>query len=395
MSDFLVCKVENPLYFLQKVGVDPASVPIFKRKGSFISLLIYDVPVIAANVIKQEMLAAGADAAVHKHAITHKVEKTDVLTMGTLAQHQKLIDKLSKMNYWGLSDIAKQIEECLFKEKINEIELPSGKKLVFDRTLIMGIVNITPDSFYEKSRVDKDKVTDFVDKMIKEGADIIDVGAESTRPGSERVSEQEELERVIPVIEQIRKNFDVIISIDTYKATVAKEALKVGADIVNDISALRFDEKMAQVVSEYKPAVVLMHMKGEPKTMQQNPYYEDVIKELLEFFQERLQFMKKLNLADKVIIDPGIGFGKRLQDNLEILKRVEEFHIFKVPILIGASRKSFIGNLLNGLSPEERLFGTLAVTAHCVTKKVDILRVHDVLANLHVAKIISQLCNLK
>lgn len=391
----IVSKVENPVRFLQKIGVDPASIPIFNRKGAFISLLLYDVPVITANVIKQEMLAAGADAAVHKHAITHKVEKTDVLTMGTLAQHQKLIEKLLKMNYWGLSEVAKEIQECLFKEKVKQIELPSGKKLVFDRTLIMGIVNVTPDSFYEKSRIDRDKVIDFVGKMIREGADIIDVGAESTRPGSERVSEQEELERAIPVIEQIKKNFDVIISIDTYKASVAEEALKVGADIVNDISALRFDERMAQVVVQYKPAVVLMHMKGEPKTMQQNPYYEDVIKELLEFFKERLQFMGRLDLKEKVIIDPGIGFGKRLQDNLEILQRIEEFNTFKVPVLIGPSRKSFIGNLLNGIPPEERLFGTLAVTAHCAAKKVDILRVHDVLANLHVIKIISALNSLK
>ncbi len=391
----IVSKVENPLRFLQKVGVDPASVPIFTRKGSFISLLIYDVPVITANVIKQEMLAAGADAAVHKHAITHKVEKTDVLTMGTLAHHQKLIEKLLKMNYWGLSEIARQIQECLFKEKVKEIELPSGKKLSFHRTLVMGIVNVTPDSFYEKSRVDRNKVLDFVSKMVKEGADIIDVGAESTRPGSERVTEEEELERAIPVIEQIKKNFDVIISIDTYKASVAEEALKVGADIVNDISALRFDERMVQVVSQYKPAVVLMHMKGEPKTMQQNPYYEDVIKELFEFFEQRLQLMEKLNLKDKTIIDPGIGFGKRVQDNIEILQRIEEFNTFKVPILIGASRKSFIGNLLNGVPPEERLFGTLAVTAHCAAKKVDILRVHDVSPNLHVLKIISYLCQLE
>lgn len=392
MNDFIICKVDNPMNFLQKVGVDPASIPIFARKGSFVSLLIYDVPVIAANVIKQEMLAAGADAAVHKHTITHKIEKTDVLTMGTLGQHQKLIDKLSRMKYWGLDEIARQIEECLFKEHIKQIELPSGKKLVFDRTLIMGIMNLTPDSFYEKSRVDKDKVIDLAAKMISEKVDIIDVGGESTRPGSERVTEQEELDRVIPAIEIIKKNFDVIVSVDTYKANVAEEALKIGTDIVNDISALKFDERMAQVVSKYRPAVILMHMKGEPKTMQQNPYYEDVVKELLQFFQERLQLMKKLNLDDRVIIDPGIGFGKRLQDNLEILRRIDEFKTFKVPILIGASRKSFIGNLLDGIPPEERLYGTLAVSAYCVTKGVHIIRVHDILPNLHVTKIISQLC---
>ncbi|HPP70951.1 MAG TPA: dihydropteroate synthase, partial [Pseudothermotoga sp.] len=389
MSNFIVSKVENPISFLKKVGVDPASIPIFTKKGSFLSLMIYDVPVITANVIKQEMLAAGADAAVHKHAITHKVEKTDVLTMGTLAQHQKLIEKLSKMNYWSLSEIAREIQRCLLSDRISQIELPSGKKLIFDRTLIMGIVNVTPDSFYEKSRVDKSKVVDLVSKMVNEGVDIVDVGGESTRPGSDPVSEQEELDRVIPVVELIKNNFDVVVSVDTYKAKVAEEALKAGADIVNDISALRFDENMSQILMKYKPAVVLMHMKGEPKTMQQNPFYDDVIKELLTFFKDRLELMEKLGLKDKVIIDPGIGFGKRLEDNLEILRRIEEFKTFKVPILVGASRKSFIGKLLGDLPPEERLYGTLAVTAHCVARGVEIIRVHDVQANLHVARIIS------
>ncbi|MGJ8455457.1 dihydropteroate synthase [Pseudothermotoga sp. U03pept] len=393
MSDFVVSKVENPLSLLQSVGVDPASIPIFQRKGTFVSLMIYDVPVIAANVIKQEMLAAGGDAAVHKHAITHKVEKTNVLTMGTIAQHQRVVEKLSMMHYWQLDEIAKQIERCLFQQRIKQIELPSGKKLVFDRTLIMGIVNLTPDSFYKGSRVDGERVVDFVAKMIKEGVDIVDLGGESTRPGSERITEEEELNRVIPAVELIKKNFDVIISVDTYRAPVAQEALKIGADIINDISALRFDERMAQVLLEYKPAIVLMHMKGEPKTMQENPHYDDVIKELLFFFKERLELMKKLNLADRVIIDPGIGFGKRLEDNLEILRRIDEFKSFKVPVLVGASRKSFIGAILNNIPPEERLYGTLAVTAYCVSRKVDIVRVHDVLANSHVAKLISALIN--
>jgi len=391
MSDFVVSKVENPLSLLQSVGVDPASIPIFQRKGTFVSLMIYDVPVIAANVIKQEMLAAGGDAAVHKHAITHKVEKTNVLTMGTIAQHQRVVEKLSMMHYWQLDEIAKQIERCLFQQRIKQIELPSGKKLVFDRTLIMGIVNLTPDSFYKGSRVDGERVVDFVAKMIKEGVDIVDLGGESTRPGSERITEEEELNRVIPAVELIKKNFDVIISVDTYRAPVAQEALKIGADIINDISALRFDERMAQVLLEYKPAIVLMHMKGEPKTMQQNPHYDDVIRELMFFFKERLELMKKLNLADRVIIDPGIGFGKRLEDNLEILRRIDEFKSFKVPILVGASRKSFIGAILDGIPPQERLYGTLAVTAHCVSKEVDIVRVHDVLANSHVTKIIKKL----
>jgi dihydropteroate synthase len=386
--NFLITKVTNPLEHLSRVGVDPASIPIFRNKGEFVSLLIYDVPAISANVIKQEMLAAGGDAAVHKHSITLKVQHTNVLTMGTLAQHKKLIEKLSLMHYWNLDEIARDIKNCLFETKVRTIELPSGRKLEFEKPLIMGIVNVTPDSFYAASRVEKDKLIDFAARMIKEGVDIIDIGGESTRPGSDRISEEEELNRVVPAVEIVRKNFDVVISVDTYKAKVAEEALKNGAEMVNDVSALRFDPAMMDVLKTYKPAVVLMHMKGEPKTMQENPYYEDVVKEILYFFKERIEKLQQIGLEDKVIIDPGIGFGKRLVDNLEIIRRISEFNSLKKPLLVGASRKSFIGQVLGNLPPEERLYGTLAVTAYCVLNGVDIVRVHDVKENLHVIKLI-------
>ncbi|WP_448515974.1 dihydropteroate synthase [Pseudothermotoga sp.] len=386
--NFLISRVTNPVEHLSRIGVDPASVPIFKNKGEFVSLLIYDVPTISANVIKQEMLAAGGDAAVHKHSITLKVQSTNVLTMGTLAQHKKLIEKLSLMHYWNLDEIARDIKNCLFETKVRAIELPSGRRLEFEKPLIMGIVNVTPDSFYAASRVEKDKLIDFVARMVNEGVDIIDIGGESTRPGSDRISEEEELNRVIPAVETVRKNFDVFISVDTYKAKVAEEALKNGAEIVNDVSALRFDPAMMNVLKTYKPAVVLMHMKGEPKTMQENPYYEDVVKEILYFFKERIEKLQEIGLEDKVIIDPGIGFGKRLIDNLEIIRRISEFNSLKKPLLVGASRKSFIGQILGNLPPEERLYGTLAVTAYCVLNGVDIVRVHDVKENLHVIKLI-------
>jgi len=386
--NFLITKLTNPLEHLSRVSVDPASIPIFRNKGEFVSLLLYDVPAISANVIKQEMLAAGGDAAVHKHSITLKVQHTNVLTMGTLAQHKKLIEKLSLMHYWNLDEIARDIKNCLFETKVRTIELPSGRKLEFEKPLIMGIVNVTPDSFYAASRVEKDKLIDFAARMIKEGVDIIDIGGESTRPGSDRISEEEELNRVVPAVEIVRKNFDVVISVDTYKAKVAEEALKNGAEMVNDVSALRFDPAMMDVLKTYKPAVVLMHMKGEPKTMQENPYYEDVVKEILYFFKERIEKLQQIGLEDKVIIDPGIGFGKRLVDNLEIIRRISEFNSLKKPLLVGASRKSFIGQVLGNLPPEERLYGTLAVTAYCVLNGVDIVRVHDVKENLHVIKLI-------
>lgn len=385
---FLVTRVTNPVEHLSRVGVDPASIPIFQNKGEFVSLLIYDVPVISANVIKQEMLAAGGDAAVHKHSITQKVESTNVLTMGTLAQHRKLVEKLSMMHYWKLDEIARDIKYCLFEEETCQIELPSGRKMSFERPLIMGIVNVTPDSFYAASRVEKDKLLDRVARMVEEGVDIIDIGGESTRPGSERVSLEEELNRVVPAVELVKKNFDVIVSVDTYKAKVAEEAIRAGAEIVNDVSALRFDPMMIEVLKQYKPGIVLMHMKGEPKTMQENPYYEDVVREILYFLKERIEKVREIGLEDRVIIDPGIGFGKRLVDNLEIIKRISEFKSLKRPVLVGASRKSFIGQVLDNVPPEERLYGTLAVTAYCVLNGADIVRVHDVKENVHVVRLI-------
>ncbi|ABR30729.1 dihydropteroate synthase [Thermosipho melanesiensis] len=261
----------------------------------------------------------------------------------------------------------------------------------FNKTMIMGIVNVTPDSFYPKSRIDKEKLLETVNHMIKNGADIIDVGGESTRPGASEVSLEEELNRVVPAIELIKKNFDVIVSIDTYKSKVAEESIKVGADIVNDISALRFDDNMVNVVKQYNRPVILMHMKGTPKNMQNNPYYKDTIGEIIEFLKERINFAKSYGIED-IIIDPGIGFGKRLIDNLLILKHLDEFKKLGYPILIGASRKSMIGMILD-LPVEERLEGTLAITAYCALKGVKIIRVHDVKENYRVIKVIEAIKN--
>ncbi len=252
---------------------------------------------------------------------------------------------------------------------------------------VMGIINVTPDSFYEDSRVKIDELLERVNQMIKEGAEIIDVGGESTRPGSDPVPLEEELNRVIPAIKLIKENFNIKVSVDTYKAKVAQKALEAGADIVNDISAMMFDPDMVKVVADNKVPVILMHIKGTPKDMQQNPTYEDVVKEIKEYFIERINFAKAQGI-EQVILDPGIGFGKKLEHNLEILRRIKEFKELGYPILIGASRKSMIGMILNGLPPSERLEGTLAITAYCALNGVDYIRVHDVKENFRVVKVI-------
>ncbi len=255
------------------------------------------------------------------------------------------------------------------------------------RTYVMGILNVTPDSFSDGGRYfSLDSAIEHAMKMVEDGADIIDVGGESTRPGSEPVPLEEELRRVIPVIKEIVKRVDVPVSIDTYKSEVARQALDNGASIVNDISGLRFDEKMADVVASYKASVVLMHIKGTPKTMQQNPEYDDVISEIYDYLSGSVEIARRAGI-EQIIVDPGIGFGKRLIDNLEIIRRLREFKSLGYPVLIGVSRKSFIGNILN-LPVDQRLEGTAGAVAISVWNGANIVRVHDVKEMVRVVKIV-------
>ncbi|MCX7883754.1 MAG: dihydropteroate synthase [Caloramator sp.] len=277
---------------------------------------------------------------------------------------------------------------------MNHIVLKDGKKFLFDSTKIMGILNITPDSFYEGSRVASvDLALQRALKMIEEGADILDIGGESTRPGSEPISENEEIERVIPIIEAIRKNNkEILISVDTYRAKTAEYSIKAGADIINDISAMTFDDDMAKIVKKYDVPVVLMHIKGTPKNMQSNPYYDDVLKEVYDFLKERIEYSKSLGIEkDKIIIDPGIGFGKLLEHNIELIKNIDYFKTLGCPILLAHSRKSSIGAVLGNLPPNERLEGTIAVSCFAALKGVDMIRVHDVKENKRAVKMIEVL----
>lgn len=243
----------------------------------------------------------------------------------------------------------------------------------------MGVVNITPDSFSDPGEcLDKDRAVEKGLSMEKQGADILDIGGESSRPGSDPVSEEEELKRIIPVIAELRKRTKILISVDTTKAKVAEEALAAGADIVNDISAFRFDDRMPLLVSDSGAPVILMHMKGVPKTMQSNPYYEDLYQEIRCFLEERIATATAYGIQrEKIIIDPGIGFGKSMRHNLAIINNMDFLENLDRPILLGISRKSFIGKILN-LPPQERSEGTIASAVLSVLKGAHILRVHDV-----------------
>ncbi len=266
-------------------------------------------------------------------------------------------------------------------EKVGTFQIQCGSKTLelSSRTHIMGILNVTPDSFSDGGKyLTRGLAIERGMQMAEDGADIIDIGAESTRPGAEPISIKEELQRIIPVLEGLLKQVDVPISVDTYKSSVADIVLKAGANIINDISGLRFDPKMKEVVAKYQAPVVIMHIKGEPRNMQHNPYYEDLIDEIYEYLAASIQLAETSGIKrDKIIVDPGIGFGKRLFDNYEILRRLDEFRGLGCPILIGPSRKSFIGKVLD-LPPDQRLEGTIAAVAIGIQNGAHIVRVHDI-----------------
>lgn len=249
-----------------------------------------------------------------------------------------------------------------------------------ESTLIMGIINATPDSFSGDGLGNSlDAAIRQAERMIAEGADIIDIGGESTRPGSRTVSEDEELARVLPVIKALRERSDTPISIDTYKSGVAREAIEAGAAIINDISGFRFDPRMAELCARTESACVLMHILGQPKTMQDNPVYRDLIGEILQYLAVSADLAQQAGVKrERIAIDPGIGFGKTLDDNLEILARLREFCALGYPVLAGVSRKAFIGHLLGGAPPDKRLEGTLGAVSAAVLNGAGLVRVHDV-----------------
>ncbi len=268
------------------------------------------------------------------------------------------------------------------------------EQIVRQRTAVMGILNVTPDSFYDGGRyAQTEAAVRRALQMVEEGADVLDIGGESTRPGSLPVPEEEELRRVLPVIEAVRARVDVPISIDTTKSRVAERALQAGACMVNDISGLGFDPRMAEVIARHGALCCIMHIQGTPQTMQQNPQYEDVVRDISCYFEERLALAERAGIPrENIWLDPGIGFGKTVEHNLEILRRLREFTAFGLPILIGTSRKSFIGKILGDLPPEERLEGTAATVAIAIMNGANAVRVHDVREMARVARMTDAVC---
>ncbi|MEW5925403.1 MAG: dihydropteroate synthase [Candidatus Zixiibacteriota bacterium] len=273
-----------------------------------------------------------------------------------------------------------------------KLSLPGGRHLDLTRPLVMGVINVTPDSFSDGGRYhDLNDAVARAEQMINDSADIIDIGGESSRPGSVSIHIDEELRRTIPVIKAVRRISSIPISIDSTKSEAARQAIDAGADIINDISALRFDNKMAEVAAGFDGPVVLMHMLGTPKTMQADPHYDDCIREIREFFEERLTFCGQHGIErTRIILDPGIGFGKRLEDNINIIKNFRQFSSFGCPLLMGASRKSFIA-MITGIrgNADKRIGGSLAALIHAIHAGCNILRVHDVAETVEAIKVMS------
>ncbi len=376
-------KQENDLILeMADINVCPEGIKAMRQKGISYVVRLRGLSFKAANVLKQEMLALDAEAAVSRWVIGAACERSDVLLMATKKQLLRLIQRLPYQPF-GLSNLASIIEQALqnFDKHDFTIKCTHGNLQLAERTHIMGILNITPDSFSDGGKFyNHNEAVIQAEKMIAEGADIIDIGGESTRPGAEPVGIEEEMRRVIPVIERIREKHGCIISIDTQNAKTAEAAIEAGADIVNDVSALRKDPLMATIVAKHGVPVVLMHILGTPKDMQENIHYEMLLEDIFDFLHDRAHHAISAGIdPSNIIIDPGIGFGKTVEHNLQIIRNLDWFKSLGYPILLGVSRKSFIGRL-TGAEVNDRLYGTIAASVLGIANGANIMRVHDVAA---------------
>lgn len=346
------------------------------------------VPGAAAVMLRQSLRAVGGEAVLNDGAM---------LLIGTEAQYREAGDTLQTQP--DMAAIAEAILAALANYerqggmlRCGKFELPLGEK-----TYVMGILNVTPDSFSGDGLGDSvEAAVRRAERMVADGADMLDIGGESTRPGAEEVSLEEELRRVVPVIAALAERFPVPISVDTYKSAIAREAVRAGATIVNDISGLRFDPEIAAVAAEAGAAVVVMHIQGTPRTMQQHPHYDDLMAEVCDYLQESTKIAKAAGIPRaQVVLDPGFGFGKTVEHNLELLRRLRELTSYGQPLLAGTSRKSTIGKVLGGLPPEERVEGTAATVAIAIQNGADIVRVHDIKEMARVAKMTDAIVRMK
>lgn len=371
---------------LSNIQCDKTGIHIMSDKALFKIIKMENILSKNANLLKQTFLAKGGEVAVARGTADLSIEYTDVLICATLKQYKLALAQL-KVQPWGLPKVAEEIERVLYTSQqfpTREYSWKNHKMLIKPkRTLVMGILNVTPDSFSDGGRYNTmDNALRHVEQMIEHGADIIDIGAESTRPygGSEKVSAQEELERLAPLLEKVLDISTVPVSIDTYKSSVAREALKLGAHMINDIWGFQGDAEMAKIVAEYDVPVILMH------NQEGTSYQRDIMSHICDFLQKSIQIGLEAGIDfERFIVDPGIGFGKTGEQNLMVMSRLEELKSLGCPILLGTSRKRFIGDVLN-VPANDRIEGTGATVSVGITKGSNIIRVHDVKEMARIAK---------
>ena len=358
---------------LKELGVDGGGVSILEDKGQLHLIRIRDLHVGAANILKQDALSVGADLAVPRGTVTASTPRVDTLLIATERQLQELVKK-EKAQPFGLKQLSSELERlCNLKRD--------------ERISIMGILNANDDSFYHASRYQGNKAIERIETMISEGADIIDLGGVSSRPGSVAVSAEEELFRVRPIIDTLYEQHiyeKSTLSLDSYEPMVVNYALERGFRIINDITGLANDE-VARLCGSYGATAVIMHMQGNPDTMQENPTYSSVIHDVENFFQERLEKAEAFGIKH-TILDCGIGFGKRLEDNLALITHQSHFLRFKKPLLVGASRKSMI-DAISPSNSDDRLAGSIAIHLKAIEQGASILRVHDVKEHVQAVKL--------
>ena len=373
---------------MEGMAVSAPGVSIMEKKALFRVVRLKGMDVRAANILKQEMLSRGGEVAISRDVYElREGREAECLVMGTASQFERLLPKLKEQPF-GLRAVGEAMAAALIH--YDQPQVPCHECLGgLVRPVVMGVLNVTPDSFSDGGDfLDTDAAVKRAWEMADEGAGIVDVGAESTRPWSTEVDADQELARLLPVLQSLGPDFPVPISVDTGKARVAAAALEAGASIVNDISALRGDPQMAAVVRDAGCPVILVHMKGTPGTMQDRPTYENVVEEVYEFLVERLSWAVDQGIPEEnLLVDPGIGFGKTTEHNLQLLRQLRGLRCLGRPVVLGASRKAFLGRLLGLEDPKARTAGTLVTTVLAAMHAADVVRVHDVKENVQAAAV--------
>ena len=368
MHDFVLKEIINADLNceLEKIGFDKSYIHRAVDKFQYRNIKIYDLVPAQANILKQTALSVGADCATHRETITAKTEKTDCILGGSKSQLYKIAEKL-KSQPFGLKILGEKIGYFLIKPQLSE------------RTKIVGILNITQNSFSDGGMYfDYSKACEHLLELINDGADIVDIGAESTKPFSQAVSADEQLKRILPILDFVQEQkINVPLSIDTRSAKVAEACIRAGASIINDVSGLEYDEKMADVIAANGVKVIIQHTKGTPENMQVAPHYESLMDEIYLDLKKRIDFAVSRGVnTENIIVDPGIGFGKTREDNFEILRRIEELYGLECPVMLGVSRKSLL-NMPDKDNLTKDIF-TVALNTLAIERKVDYIRVHNV-----------------